>query len=192
MNEKKEENELNEKNINHELNQDNLETKEIVEDIIEDKNSNIIENDGKINSQTVEEVVSEEIEELITEPVEQVVQVNDIIIETSSIQEIENTQQNQQNSNFDAFMMNQQLSQKNNMGIAGFVLSILAIFLFWFPIINWILVILGFIFSIIGMKKKPKGLATAGFVISTITLLGMLYTIFVIAAAVTSAINNQI
>lgn len=57
-------------------------------------------------------------------------------------------------------------NQVNGIGIAGFVLSLVAIFLFLVPILNWILWILGAVLSIVGIFKKPNGLAIAGTVIS--------------------------
>lgn len=65
-------------------------------------------------------------------------------------------------------------SRSNGMGIAGFVLAILAILLCWVPVLGAILWFLGWIFSFIGMFNSPKGLAVAGFVITTIPLLLLL------------------
>ena len=56
--------------------------------------------------------------------------------------------------------------KSNGMGIAGFVLSLVAIILFWVPALNVVLFILGLIFSIIGIVRKPKGFAIAGLIIS--------------------------
>ncbi len=61
--------------------------------------------------------------------------------------------------------------QKNGLGVAGFVLALLGLIFCWVPVLNWILWILGLIFSIIGMFKRPKGLAIAGLVISCIGLI---------------------
>ena len=52
---------------------------------------------------------------------------------------------------------------KNGIGIAGFVLSIIAVFSSSVPVARWIVWILGFIFSIVGMTKKPRGWGVAGF-----------------------------
>ena len=67
----------------------------------------------------------------------------------------------------------------NGMGIAGFVLALLALFLGWIPVLGWILWVLGLIFSAVGMSKQPKGLAIAGLVIS---LLGLIFLVVVFAA----------
>lgn len=57
------------------------------------------------------------------------------------------------------------------MGVAGFVLALIGLFLFWVPVFNWILWLLGLIFSIIGVTRKPKGLAIAGIAISFVVLI---------------------
>ncbi|WP_105956619.1 DUF4190 domain-containing protein [Apilactobacillus quenuiae] len=61
------------------------------------------------------------------------------------------------------------VNEPNNMGTAGFVLSIVAIFATIFSPSSIILWILGIIFSIIGLSRKPKGLAIAGTIISCIS-----------------------
>ncbi len=61
--------------------------------------------------------------------------------------------------------------QGNGMGVAGFVLALLGLILCWVPFLNWILWILGLIFSIIGMFKPKKGLAIAGLVISCLYII---------------------
>lgn len=60
--------------------------------------------------------------------------------------------------------------ETNGIGTAGFILALLGILLIWLPFINFILWGLGLLFSIIGLFKKPKGLAIAGFVISMISI----------------------
>lgn len=67
--------------------------------------------------------------------------------------------------------MENEVKQKNGIGTAGFILSIVAIVLCWVPVLNWILWFLGALFSIIGVFKKPKGLAIAGLIISFILLI---------------------
>lgn len=68
----------------------------------------------------------------------------------------------------------------NGMGVAGFVLALLGLIFCWVPILDWILWILGLIFSIVGMFKPKKGLAIAGLIISCLYLI----VIFVIVGAV--------
>ena len=57
----------------------------------------------------------------------------------------------------------------NGMGVAGFVLSLMAMLLFWVPGLSWILWLLGLLFSIIGVCRPNRGLSIAGLVISIIT-----------------------
>ena len=63
----------------------------------------------------------------------------------------------------------------NEVGLAGFILSIVAILIGWVPIIGWILGgfiwLAGLILSFIGLFKEPKGLAIAGFIISIVSFL---------------------
>ena len=56
----------------------------------------------------------------------------------------------------------------NGKGIAGFVLSIISLFLCLIPGLGFVLWILGLIFSTLDLQKSKKGLAVAGFVISLI------------------------
>lgn len=71
----------------------------------------------------------------------------------------------------------------NGMGTAGFVLALLGLIFCWVPVLDWILWLLGLIFSIIGMFKPKKGLAIAGLIISFLFLI----IIFVVLGAVAAA-----
>lgn len=62
----------------------------------------------------------------------------------------------------------EQGNKTNGIGIAGFVLALLGLFLGWIPVLGWIIWLLGVVFSIVGIFKKPKGFAIAGLVISFI------------------------
>ena len=79
--------------------------------------------------------------------------------------------------------MENQVAQKNGIGTAGFVLALIGLIFCWVPILNWILWILGVIFSLIGVFKRLKGLSIAGLVISFIwiivffTILGALFSL---------------
>ena len=64
--------------------------------------------------------------------------------------------------------------KSNGIGTAGFVLALVGLVLCWLPIVDVILWLLAFIFCIIGMCKKPKGLSIAGFIISLIDLAAMI------------------
>lgn len=75
----------------------------------------------------------------------------------------------------------------NGLAIAGFILGILSILLFWVCLFNLVLAVLGLIFSCLGLsqiKKNPaqeKGgsLAVAGIVLSCLGLvLGLLVVLF--------------
>ena len=71
---------------------------------------------------------------------------------------------------------------KNGMGTAGFVLSLLALVLWWIPVVDVILFLLGLAFSIVGvsLKNRKKGLAIAGLVISVVVL----FIIFLVIASI--------
>ena len=63
-----------------------------------------------------------------------------------------------------------QTSKTNSKGVIGFVCSLLTIILCWVPLLGILLGILGFIFSILGLSKEPKGLAIAGLIISIVAI----------------------
>ena len=79
--------------------------------------------------------------------------------------------QNPQNTTGQTIVINQMENKSNGSGVAGFVLALLGLIFSWIPVLNWILWILGLIFSIIGVTKKPKGLAIAGLIISFIAII---------------------
>ena len=60
--------------------------------------------------------------------------------------------------------------RNNGLGTAGFVCALVGAVFCWVPILNWIMLTLGLIFSLIGVIKKnvKKGLAIAGLIISGI------------------------
>ena len=75
----------------------------------------------------------------------------------------------------------QQVERKGNgMGTAGFVLALLGLVFCWIPVLDWILWILGLVFSAIGVFKAPRGLEIAGLAISFIGFI----ILIVFAAAV--------
>ena len=65
----------------------------------------------------------------------------------------------------------QPVRRRNGIGTAGLVLSIIGMALFWVPVVNVILWFLGFLFSFIGVFKRPRGKAIAGLVISIVSVL---------------------
>ena len=64
----------------------------------------------------------------------------------------------------------QPVSRKNGISTAGLVLSIVGLALCWVPGVNLVLWFLGFLFSFIGIFKRPKGKAIAGLIISAISI----------------------
>ena len=80
-------------------------------------------------------------------------------------------------------VQSQPVRQKNGPGTAGLVLSILGLVLCWVPIANVILWFLGFLFSFIGMFKRPKGKAIAGLVISIVSLVVLIVLFSVLGNA---------
>lgn len=75
------------------------------------------------------------------------------------------------------------VKKSNGMGVAGFVLALLGVIFIWVPALNWILWLLGLIFSIIGVCRAPRGLAIAGLVLSAIYLIILFVVIGALFAA---------
>lgn len=75
-----------------------------------------------------------------------------------------------------------QSPQKNSLGTAGFALSLVALVVGWFPVVSWIVWVLGAIFSTIGIFRKPRGLAIAGACISFFWLIIVILAVGVLAA----------
>lgn len=82
-------------------------------------------------------------------------------------------------------------SPKNTMGLTGFIISIIALFTGWLPVIGWLIWALGALLSIIGLFKKPRGFAIAGTVISFIVVIILLVIAAVLGggAAAVSQMN---
>ena len=78
-------------------------------------------------------------------------------------------------------------AQNNGMGIAGFILALLSLLLCWIPFLNWILWILGLVFSIIGVTKPKKGLAIAGLVLCGVYLILVILAVALVFGGVLSA-----
>lgn len=83
--------------------------------------------------------------------------------------------QNQQGQPNHTVIVQQVGGKSNGVGTAGFVLSLVALFLGSVPFIGWILWLLGIIFSFAGIFKQPRGLAIAGLVISLIGIIVILF-----------------
>ena len=65
-------------------------------------------------------------------------------------------------------IINQSEKRGNGLGTTGFVLALLGLVFCWVPVLNWILWILGLVFSAIGVFRAPRGLAITGLVLSFI------------------------
>ncbi|MDR1984007.1 MAG: hypothetical protein LBQ28_04195 [Prevotellaceae bacterium] len=89
----------------------------------------------------------------------------------------------EQQNNTQTVIVHQSANNSNGLGIAGFVLALIALFLGWIPVLGWILWILGLIFSCIGLFKVPKGFAIAGFIISIISFIVLVTAIASLVAA---------
>ena len=74
---------------------------------------------------------------------------------------------------------------KNSLGLAGFILAILGLFVGEIPLIGWLVWFLGALFSVIGLFKKPKGFAIAGTIVSFIGLIAILIIGSIIAGLAT-------
>ncbi|MEI6767100.1 MAG: hypothetical protein WCM76_15820 [Bacteroidota bacterium] len=79
-----------------------------------------------------------------------------------------------QNEPGQTIIINNVVKKSNGIGIAGFVIALIALFLGWVPVLGWILWVLGLIFSFIGVFKSPRGLPIAGLIISFIDLIVIL------------------
>lgn len=79
-------------------------------------------------------------------------------------------------------IVQQAANQSNGIGTAGFILALLGIVLCWIPVLDWVLWILGLVFSFCGIFKQSRGLAIAGLVLSCISLIILLAVIGAIMA----------
>lgn len=68
-------------------------------------------------------------------------------------------------------IVNQVEHKTNGIGTAGFVVSLICSIFCWVPGVNFVLWFLGLLFSFIGIFKKPRGLAIAGFIIAIIDII---------------------
>lgn len=82
--------------------------------------------------------------------------------------------------------------KSSGMAIAGLIMGIFALVLCWFPVVNWILGLLGLIFSIVGIAKKnggAKGAAIAGLIL---TILGVVLSVVVFGAILGTSMNQYL
>ena len=81
---------------------------------------------------------------------------------------MENVTQTPQNQTGQTVIIQQTEKQTNGIGVAGFILALIAVFIGWIPVFGWIIWLIGLILSFVGVFRMPKGLAIAGLVISLI------------------------
>lgn len=87
---------------------------------------------------------------------------------------MENQEKMSGNPVHQTIIIREESRKSNGLGTAGFVLALLALLGCWVPVLNWILWLLGFIFSFIGIFKSPRGLAIAGLCISLVDLIPLI------------------
>jgi hypothetical protein len=81
-------------------------------------------------------------------------------------------------------------SPRNGIGIAAMVVGIVAIFLFWIPLLGLVLAIVALVLGIVGIRKASrgeatnKGMAIAGVVTGALALLGSIFITIVFFVAV--------
>lgn len=96
-----------------------------------------------------------------------------------------NNQNTREENPKQTIIINQLEKKSNGLGTAGFILALIALFFGWIPLFGWIIWVLGFIFSFIGIFKSPRGLSIAGLVIS---LIGIILLLVVYAGIGASAL----
>lgn len=97
-------------------------------------------------------------------------------------------EENKDNGSGQTIIINQEEKKSNGIGTAGFVLSIVALFVGWIPILGWLIWLLGAVLSLIGVFKQPKGLSIAGLIISFI---GIILLILLFAGIGLAALSAQ-
>lgn len=80
----------------------------------------------------------------------------------------------------------EEVKKKNGIGTAGFILAIIGLVFCWVPVLDYILWFLGFLFSFIGVFKKPRGLSIAGLIISCIGIIIIITVIGAVAGTLLS------
>lgn len=130
------------------------------------------------------EEVAHEVKETVVKPVIDAVEevVHEIKEEVNNTPPPVQNQQPQQNQTQQAYYP-PVAPEKNNIGLAGFIVSIVGFFVGWIPFIGWLIWLVGLVLSIAGLFKKPKGLAIAGVVISLILLIFLIFGMALIAGA---------
>lgn len=77
----------------------------------------------------------------------------------------------------------------NGLAITGFICALCSLVLFWLPFINFVLWVLGIVFSAIGLNRSNKqgaphrGLAIAGLVIALVPTTILIFVVFLVVMA---------
>ena len=82
------------------------------------------------------------------------------------------------------------LRRSNGIGIAGFILGLISLTLFWLPIVGQIIALVGLILSFVGVFRKPRVMAILGLIFSAITLLIAVLAIFNVADSFSNGIYH--
>lgn len=103
---------------------------------------------------------------------------------------MQNQQPNRLNQAYEVYLRNKEQNKPNAMGIAGFIMSLVALLTVWLSVISLISIIFFFItflhgiltisaliFSIIGLGKPKKGFAISGLIISILVILIYLFLV---------------
>lgn len=85
-------------------------------------------------------------------------------------------------------VVNQIEKRTNSIGTAGFVVALMGVLLSWLPGVNLIIWSLGLVLSFIGIFKRPRGFAIAGFIISIFNIISII--IFAILKIVGSILKR--
>ncbi|MFT4186221.1 MAG: zinc ribbon domain-containing protein [Micrococcaceae bacterium] len=64
-----------------------------------------------------------------------------------------------------------EVKQKNTVGFFGFILALVGLFFGWIPLLGPVCYFLGWVLSIIGLFRKPRGFAITGLIISSVDII---------------------
>lgn len=82
-----------------------------------------------------------------------------------------------------------QSSKTNGIGMAGFVTALLSWIFIWALPISIVLWFFGILFSTIGLFKRPRGFAVAGFIMTTIVIVIAIILMFFSGVGITALVN---
>jgi len=74
--------------------------------------------------------------------------------------------------------------QYGGLAIAGMVIGIVSLFIWWIPFIGLVLTIVGLILSGFGMKSDNRGMAIAGLVTNILGLIGSLFWVLIVVLGI--------